>query len=1274
MDQSFINFYGSFSAAKNRVNDLLADVEANNGLTVELANGGFQVDFVINHFCTSIVPNTWRTGSNSSNHTTNIRNFWIGFGKNCIKQDGLVLFTVQDYNNGATEPNPYCRPGFGFQPNVVHIVRDRPNEGIDKVARTLGHELMHAFGIIGHVDAPPTNCSSLCPDRLMCESPTTTNYYLTSCDFTCISNFFSKSGCDCLQQTTPFFPDDFVCPANAAITSEVNNRFPVAACGDNDEISFSIGLINGSVNANRNIRVFIAEPFATQYSLIDGANDPDCQSNPNGLPICFNHEIIVNTPSFSGKEFRILNPSSNSEQEFSLGIQEEIMVKLKLRYIGNNLNAENHSFLVYSGANLSTPTVTNTITLQPTVKITGSPTVTLGALETAVPPSGFSTNRPLLIDGKLIVNSFFYNSSLQQTTWNFSGNQQLYFTPGSGIEITNNSTTFNNVKMEGCTHMWEGIIINSGATLLMNNSKIADAQKGIEIRRGGHAVVTGTSFENNYFGVYIPANTPQSTGSIDAVLNGNRYITTEAGLKAPYSGQVPYLPGKGYAGICVYDVPGLILQGDGLGRINCFENLRMGILGINSIIKVRDSKFLNIQEELISIDPKADFHPIDISTYNGRGIQVLDGTLIVNGRNDESFTEFNQVSHAIEAEKSYLRVSEAYMKEVATGIVSYGNINKSIQITNNHIDCTENGISVFDNFAYHGVMNILNNEISVKGEVTATGIFLSNSGAFSKKTENVAENTITVKGGQAAIWANNRKKITFANNQIQLEDPATNRFGIRIEGGSNHKGMCNVINGVNSTLSFPVKGLYVGGSSRGLWNCNIANGSNIGMNFSGDCSLSAVRGNTMNGATKGLLYGLNNGLSSVLVGQQIHQGNVWINTNAQYNGSNGSAAQNGYLVDPSQNSNFLPIPILGPLNWFSPEITSIQTYNCLSEISCLDASFLNDDEPQLLRSATRNVYADFQQNTLRDLVQLHLYEHLLERGMPTGASSTLTNFFNTTLTPAPSYKRFGDMQHSLAAAYHLNYMDSLALWTAETTQVRQMDSIALLDKQIGAPKAPPADSVTLRALKSALLMAAGTHYVQYNNRLNTLSQSRLGGLNALGPQNQALNTSMIWEENQKSVNRIFLSSSGALPSQLTEIQLAELQIIAEQCPLEGGDAVYQARAVLQAHSRRPLSFDDEALCQQSQERNWVAPAISGVKVVPNPNTGNFALILDISEESRGLLRIFNATGQEVYRRTVDCSVITHEIALGKMPAGVYSYNLSTDTGTIRNGQFIIHTK
>ncbi|MCS7073135.1 MAG: hypothetical protein NZ108_01570, partial [Bacteroidia bacterium] len=121
-------------------------------------------------------------------------------------------------------------------------------------------------------------------------------------------------------------------------------------------------------------------------------------------------------------------------------------------------------------------------------------------------------------------------------------------------------------------------------------------------------------------------------------------------------------------------------------------------------------------------------------------------------------------------------------------------------------------------------------------------------------------------------------------------------------------------------------------------------------------------------------------------------------------------------------------------------------------------------------------------------------------------------------------------------------------------------------------------------------------------------------------------------KNQKEVNRIYLRSVLGFP--VTNGHLNQLRQIANQCPITGGHAVYDARIFLYDYDS--LMIDDYPdVCSTEQQVTY--PRISAnqdtqktVSLYPNPSTGT----LSIQGVSNGqAYRIFNPIGQIVKQGT-----------------------------------------
>ncbi len=80
--------------------------------------------------------------------------------------------------------------------------------------------------------------------------------------------------------------------------------------------------------------------------------------------------------------------------------------------------------------------------------------------------------------------------------------------------------------------------------------------------------------------------------------------------------------------------------------------------------------------------------------------------------------------------------------------------------------------------------------------------------------------------------------------------------------------------------------------------------------------------------------------------------------------------------------------------------------------------------------------------------------------------------------------------------------------------------------------------------------------------------------------NESIYTSETIEVNEQVVNEIYLSILGQDQIQFSEDVIAQLEIIAAQCPLAGGNAVFRARAILSLITGE-IQYDDINICLQA---------------------------------------------------------------------------------------------
>ena len=161
----------------------------------------------------------------------------------------------------------------------------------------------------------------------------------------------------------------------------------------------------------------------------------------------------------------------------------------------------------------------------------------------------------------------------------------------------------------------------------------------------------------------------------------------------------------------------------------------------------------------------------------------------------------------------------------------------------------------------------------------------------------------------------------------------------------------------------------------------------------------------------------------------------------------------------------------------------------------------------------------------------------------------------------------------------------------------------------------------------------------------TLDTARHSKIVALATLNSGITTSYACDANHKTVNAIVFHL--LLTDTLAAGDLATLVAIAEQCPLQGGDAVYEARAIVGHFTGE--AFDDYEICDDAQQREKrldTSKLPQQIRLYPNPTTG---LVYWQGINGPAVAEVYNHLGQLQLRRELpDAS-----LDLGKLPAGAY---------------------
>ena len=599
------------------------------------------------------------------------------------------------------------------------------------------------------------------------------------------------------------------------------------------------------------------------------------------------------------------------------------------------------------------------------------------------------------------------------------------------------------------------------------------------------------------------------------------------------------------------------------------------------------------------------------------------------------------------------------MTNVNTGIDWSHSHTRDVRLLDNTITARHFGIRSGLNEPLHPISNIAGNTVTISGalapgnaptrgiEMNEIGLGYTPPGGTSPvglEGWDVDGNSVTMQQGGIGIGYRNGVLGTVHENSVVNTAQPANYTGILAEGVMLSDLTANVVTQTASSLGTSTA-IHSSAGFANTYQCNCVDNTDIGLLFLDMAEFTdAVRGNNMNNHCTGLQ--LNTG---AYIGEQNHTGNLWdlsaITGNCLGGRNFSEPSLSQFFVDGTANPAFNPAVF--PSDWFTNE-TGIAFAGCAT---CSFPSFI---PPRLPESsvptkldeaiATDKLFPELFEDETNWKGAFRLYRKMLRHPSIESYATEFADFkaaHDSLSTGRLAYiaeersKIFAlsAIEDSLLEVYRLAWHDGMAdLLTLDS--LRQSGDSSTLVSQY--------DSAV------SLTTAAREQYVLY---LDTLGMARRAKIQALLAQNAAISTAITPADNHKAVNAIVFGL--LLNDSLQTGDLATLESIAETCPLEGGDAVYEARAIV-AHITG-ASFDDADLCTVSLERTHAekqeADTAGKIVLYPNPTTGQVYWTGTGEQPIR--VRVFNTLGQQL----AEVISTTGYTNMGHLQPGIYHVQL-----------------
>lgn len=892
-------------------------------------------------------------------------------------------------------------------------------------------------------------------------------------------------------------------------------------------------------------------------------------------------------------------------------------------------------------------------------------------------PDGHTTSEP----------TTYSNQTLRiEGTWYIDANVvfevcTLLTMPGAEI-IIGSSGTPAAVHMEysevrACSDMWRGFVTKEGAgSMKVRRSSISDAQYAVQLSHNTSLDALHVMFKNNYVGVYLPP--PQGNiNTVTLILDGCHFFTAGS-LVPPYQGQVPAPSTKGYAGLNLNNTV-LYLSSNPLAGDNVFNDLNYGILMRRTTLTLINARFSNIQPDEGYGMNSSHGAAIKASGFGGYfGLRQYG-----KGLAQTDPLTFHHCKWGIHAESMNLLSTENKLQDVVTGYrVSYGG-GRSISIRNNDIDVLRKGIQLLFNDGA-ALIRIQENTIRFG---TNQNLYLRDYGIGAleingnNSNAKIEHNTITHRQSTFNAWAgihlSSVSGYQLNDNTITLSTQIFHHFGINLNGCDNLRVACNAVNGQggwqnNWSFSPGVQaGIRHSMGDNNRLSCNSVSLLRQGITFNGYSAATVLEGNTFGLHDKGLLL-----TQGALIGPQVARGNIW-------NGV--SATMDAEWIGPSLplilSNPVLVNQILNPLcmpNSFSPQFwfdnVLATNFECAIGLPQCETEQVEGgggerdqatDEAVMQGIIQNGIYTDETQLTLA----YELYRAML-RDSALYVDGPYTADFIAWMA-ASIAEQLRNVEEPRRELYGLPPAVSAAVEQNELDIALLMAQIAGAQDLLATGSLTPAQITSLEAEIAAWKQGIETMALYNQTAIANVDAARVAEAMLLESGTGNIASTALIEQNARAVNEIYLATIARSGEDVSfdAAQASTLLAIAEQCPLLGGNPVYQARSLCSLIDDE-LDFDDALICIADGfvVKSGLEHALQ-VKAYPNPNrTGQ--QFFEVSGLNNGVDRLtiilYDTQGRPVVEKMLAGPIGSVDVS--SLSQGLYHWTV------LHNGQRVGHGK
>ena len=1170
----------------------------------------------------------------------NLVNIEWSMHRPCIPVDAVVLVTSANWPAGGKAAGGVCNFVDYFPIAYVDLFTGFNQE----VSYRLAHEMGHLFGavhtngdinsegeIFGECFGQEIFCSQCPPPGLSClmcrdgACPKDLSIaFLDDCAENAINLKFSTNCADCLSDPGPNSALCEICMITGMI--QADNTLPIPDCDERDIVNYDITVCNSCDPQQLKVQ---ASYDPTKVDLISHS----FQSIEN---ISTFSRRLTSTLNFAGEECKTFNYTVKVKTGVSNPIGSQILIN-DASLLGqpySDVFITPIGTVIGNGGSISLNSLIQAGTMH-----------TLGASCSGTP----STKRKFQISGILEID----------VPYCFTG-YDLLMLPGSQILVKsgNTLTIDNSTRLFGCDQLWQGITVEPGAALVMDDASVEDAAYAIDLKGSQNVSITNCTLNNNLIGIYIGDTNPgQSLKIIFDAFWGNSF-STDGNLLPPAANMSPgpalAFGTKPFAGVWIGNKLGSVLH----SLDNSFRGISNGIYTKYTSLKVTANSFTDIRENGYS----GGLSGFGIRAETGReqgasGIYTLQQSGF--GKQPSDQYSFQNCSKAIKTTGMTVDYIKQNAIRAGKGIEVIAPPKKAF-IENNLVQVNGTiGIQMTQPSPATEVRIALNNVEVGPTAANGTAIQLNMMGLDPQGAGNVF-----VGDNEVVLYATNARGLhltatnsaTVKQNLVTVQNSATGSTALLLNNDFNSLLNCNIATAALATSATDAIGFDISDAEGSSYTCNTAGGLGTGVYFQmGSFSPEAFQETSFEGGGVGLKVG-----SAAAIGPQTHKGNTWGGTFGGFGAQHESNIvldwdQSRFIVHTISGGYYPSLPI-GQNLWF-PQLPGTPADDC-SLVACAQAgptppgneekfgfddgiadySFSNSDYP----------------TEIGWLAKRYLYRKLTRNNTLITRGSDYETFYDA--ESATSVGRLLNINFVTAGLYNLDAPTVAQLDGGFGGVVNAMETIGTIDSQL---MGQGHDSVLVQQRLQEMLGVENTE-ADMDSIMSLVFAQRETAVVAIAVQNANITDTMVLETNKKTVNDIFLGTVAIGIASFDSVQTVGLQDVAYQCPLTGGSAVYEARSLLAMVS--DVVYDDDALCVGAQAKKGNKETVStktGFHLFPNPAKERVTIIIP-KKFMGGEIVLTNHLGSIVHRRPIDKESSFVVVPTGSWATGIYHLTVFED--------------